>query len=114
MFKDFFVQAVCVNVAPAYFTLQGPDAHVLFVKLILLKSDALHQIINSSVLGLQHELTEKYDTGATILIIISFLFDDVFVRKINPSLKGGPPVNTANRVPVSFKLLLETCYFILQ
>lgn len=58
MFKGFFVRAVCVNVA-AYFTLQGPDAHVLFVKLILLKSDALHQIINSSVLGLQHELTEK-------------------------------------------------------
>lgn len=35
-----------------YLALESPNAHVLFVELLLLKSDALHQVIDTFVLGL--------------------------------------------------------------
>jgi len=42
-----------------HLTLQGPDAHVLLVKLLLLESDPIHQLVDAFVLSLQHQLTEK-------------------------------------------------------
>lgn len=48
----------CVMAALPHLTLQRPDAHVLLVELLLLESDPLHQLIDASVLTLQHQLTE--------------------------------------------------------
>ena len=42
-----------------HLALQCPDAHILLVKLLLLESDPLHQIVNAFVLTLQHQLREK-------------------------------------------------------
>lgn len=43
----------------AYLALQRPDANVLLVQFLLLEPDALHQIINTSVLRVQHELRKE-------------------------------------------------------
>lgn len=58
---------MCVIVTLSHLTLQRPDAHILLVKLLLLESDPLHQIINAPVLGLQHQLTEKQHNGIIFL-----------------------------------------------
>lgn len=50
---------MCVIVTLPHLTLQGPDAHILLVKLLLLESDPLHQIVNAFVLSLQHQLVEQ-------------------------------------------------------
>lgn len=47
----------------AHLTLQGSDAHVLLVQLLLLESDPLHQIINAFVLSLQHQLKKQNEKG---------------------------------------------------
>lgn len=44
---------------PTHLTLQRPDAHVLLVQLLLLESDPLQQIIDASVLVLQHHLKTR-------------------------------------------------------
>lgn len=49
----------CKLLARPYLTLQRPDAHILLVQLLLLESDPVHQIIDSSILRLQHQLTIK-------------------------------------------------------
>lgn len=43
----------------AHLTLQRPDAHVLLVELLLLESDALQEVVDASVLRLEHYLGRR-------------------------------------------------------
>lgn len=58
----------CALKRPPHLTLQRPDAYVLLVELLLLESDPLQQIIDASVLVLQHHLMTRH-----IFFFISFI-----------------------------------------
>lgn len=63
-----------------HLTLQRPDAHILLVKLLLLEPDPLHQIIDASVLSLQHQLTKKIAHTEHMFSVLSTFFYTVRVR----------------------------------
>lgn len=66
-FKSYsYVSVVWVNAQAlnrsAHLTLQRPDAHVLLVELLLLESDALQEVVDASVLRLEHQLRRRWRT----------------------------------------------------
>jgi len=85
---------------PPHLTLQGSDARVLLVELLLLQLDSLHQVVDAFVLRFQHRLRKQKRRGTAATVSTVFYTQEstpsnVSLRNRAQSLSGPTFVDSA-------------------